>query len=884
MNENRGPDGLAAEWAVLGKHPGRSMGYEVLDGSLPGNRAQRYLWSATTGTPDAREPAGALPWRVFLSGADGEAGSVCAVVDTSWDGAKDGTGRPSYTWRLLLLEWWAASRAGVTWTALDRAVSRARSGSARFDAAPAGVRATAVELADTVDRLGFEWAAGMAALLLEGGQLVITAPPGGTLPGLDERVRTLDAICSLLPYGCRAWLSGATWTGKAEHDLRLVFAASARSGQQEAPLGTGRPPTPRSQTADRYRTELLRLRTKRGSTADVVAHLLAATAALPPGDAAEAVRVLQELDMLDSVLSEIRHGRGRVDDVQRLLELHSVESLDEEQLGTVVVFLADCALRPGAGAAQALLTRHWMPRVPDLLAAHVVAHVVARASSTQTLTQAKEYLTLLLGLEEAHPGSFDRLFTALATTPGYDPAWVGSLVYTVEWEFGHDCEAVDRVLLDSREAGLAWLGMLFEAWTRDLRPLSRLVALAAETHVDQRPGWLRFAGLLTGEFGAAEVVATDAAEFAAGHRDAWRIALETARDHGRPDVIGPMWTVLRQLVRSGGHDRMLAVLDDVAPPGATEVPPETAADADLLRVSAPIGGVGGRLAPTMRRLRRLGADDPGLDAYTTAVVRRTEAEPELKDRVVEALLGDEPDPGSASWAVLSRWMRQRPSIEPAVRAGLTWRLTSAAHARWIDLDLPEDLVDGLVHRDGLAWLRPVRQLRAAAADEAPLNELGRIVAGACPHRTFSPQLLDEVALLVRRHGSEFAFGLTTELDSQVHGLGLALYRALGGSRQYQDVREGLIRHSLQQESRHRVLLTALGAAGTIPSAGTVPSAGVGGGAGAWTGAGPAAPSPEPEPPAHTGTARPVPLPTAADYPPKGRRSGFLPRFRKRRDS
>ncbi|MFD7616387.1 hypothetical protein [Streptomyces sp. NPDC059802] len=868
VNEDRGPDGLAAEWAVLGKHPGRSMGYEVLDGSLPESRAQRYLWSATTGTPDAREPAGALPWRVFLSGADGEAGSVCAVVDTSWDGAKDGTGRPSYTWRLLLLEWRAASRAGVTWTALDRAVSRARSGSARFDAAPAAVRATAAELADAVDRLGFEWAAGMAALLLEGEQLVITAPPGGTLPDLDERVRTLDAVCSLLPYGCRAWLSGATWTGKVEHDLRLVFAASARSGQQEVPLGTGRPPTPRSGTADRYRTELLRLRAKRGSTADVVAHLLAATAALPPGDAAEAVRVLQELDMLDSVLNDIRHGRGRVDDVQRLLELHSVASLDEGQLKTVVVFLADCALRPGAGAAQALLTRHWTPRVPDLLA----AHVVARASSKQTLTQAKEYLTLLLGLEEAHPGSFDRLFTALAATPGYDPAWVGSLVYMVEREFGHDCEAVDRVLLDSREAGLAWLGVLFEARTRDLRPLSRLVALAAETHADHRPGWLRFAGLLTGEFGAAEVVATDAAEFAAGHRDAWRIALETARDHGRPDVIGPMWTVLRQLVRSGGHDRMLAVLDDVAPPGATEVPPQTAADADLLRVSAPIGGVGGRLAPTMGRLRQLGADDPGLDAYTAAVVRRTEAEPELKDRVVEALLGDEPDPGTACWAVLSRWMRQRPSIEPAVRAGLTRRLTSAARARWINLDLPEDLVDGLVHRDGLAWLRPVRQLRAAAADRAPLNELGRIVAGACPHRVFSPQLLDEVALLVRHHGSGFAFGLTTELDSQVHGLGLALYRALGGSRQYQDVREGLIRHSLQQESRHRVILTALGAAGTVPSAG------VGGGAGA----GPAALSPEPR--ARTGTARPVPLPTAADYPPAGRRSGFLSLFRKRRDS
>ncbi|WP_406252778.1 hypothetical protein OH786_19145 [Streptomyces atratus] len=885
MNEDRNPNRLAAEWAVLGKHPGRSMGYEVLDGSLPGTRAQRYLWSATTGTPDAREPAGGLPWRVFLSGADGEPGSVCAVVDTSWDGSKDGTGRPSYTWRLLLLEWRAASRAGVTWTALDRAVAQAGSEPDRPDASPAAVRTSAAELADTVDRLGFEWAAGMAALLLEGEQLVITAPPGRALPGLDERVRMLDAVCSLLPYGCRAWLSGATWTGRTEHDLRLVFAASARSGQQEVPLGTGRPPAPRSGTAGRYLTELLRLRAKRGSTADVVAHLLAATTALPLRDAAEAVRLLQELDLLDSVLNDIRHGHGQVGDVQRLLELHSVESLDEGQLETVVVFLADRARRPGAEAAQALLTRHWTPRAPDLLA----AHVVARTPSKQNLTLAKEYLTLLLGLEGAHPGSFDRLFTALATAPGYDPAWAGCLVCMVEKEFGYDCEAADRVLLDSREAGLAWLDVLFGARPRDLRPLSRLVALAAGTPVDRRPGWLRFAGLLTGEFSAAEVVATDAAEFASGHGDAWRIALETARDNNRPAVIGPMWTVLRQLVRSGTHAQVSAVLDSVAPPGAAEVSPQTAADADLLRMSAPFGGAGGRLAPTMRRLRLLGADDPGLDAYTATVVRRTEAEPELKEQVVEALLGDEPDPDGASWTVLSLWMRQRPSIEPAVRAGLARRLTSAAPARWIGLDLPEDLVDGLVYRDGLAWLRPVRRLRAADTDRVPLEELGRIVAEACPHRTFSPQLLDEVALLVRRRGSRFAFGLTTELDVRAHGLGLALYQALGSSREYQDVRDGLVRHSREQENRHRMLLAALGAAGTVASTrpGAVPTTPRAVPYTTPRAVPPAGPAvPPPEPPDRTGAGRPAPLPAAADYPPddRDRRRGFLPWSRKRRNS
>ncbi|WP_326768348.1 hypothetical protein OG978_30995 [Streptomyces sp. NBC_01591] len=877
VSDSSGAKGPAAEWAVLGKHPGRSMGYEVLAGSLPAGRAQRYLWSATTGTPDARDPASGLPWRVFLSGADRETGSVCAVVDTSWDGSKDGTGAPSYTWRLLLLEWDAASRAGVTWTALDRAVSRDGSVSDPEAAAVTAVRTPAADLAGTVDRLGFEWAAGMAALLLDGRQLVITPPPGGTVPDVAERVRMLDAVCSLLPYGCRAWLSGATWTGKAEHGLRLVFAASARTGQQEVPLRTGRPPAPQGEAARTYLAELLRVRAKRESTTEVVAHLLAATAAVPLHESAVAVRVLQELDLLDSVLNDIRRGRGRVDDVQRLLDLQAVGSLDEQRLGVVVTFLAGCARRPDGGAARAVLTRHWTPLVPELLA----ADVVARAASKETLTLARGYLDLLRGLEVPHPGSFERLFTVLAATEGYDPAWVGSLAYMVENEFGHISEAVDRTLVDSREAGLAWLRVLLQDRVRDLRPLSRLVALTESVRVESRPGWLRFAGVLTGHFGPAEVFPADAAEFAAGHEDAWRIALETARQHGRPAVVGLLWDVLRQVVGSGRQREVLPLLDALVPPGAPDLPPDAAADADLLRVLAGLNGADSRLALSMPRLRRLTTDRAGLDAYATTIVRRTEGDPELKDRVVEALLGDEPDPGN-SWAVLSRWIRQRPSTEATVRDGLALRLNSADYSRWIGLDLPQDLVDGLAYRSDLGWLRPVRRLRVAAEGRAELSEIGRIIADACPDRRFPGRLLDEIASLMGDFGPWFAFNLTTELDRRLHGLGFAVYEALGSSTRHREVRDQLVRFSADEESRHRRILGALRATGHSydrPPQPPVRRPSPAPPAGAAPGAGPTAPPPTPQAPGYA--ERPDNRTVAQQYQEGSQPRGLLKKFKNR---
>lgn len=121
MNELPGTVRLSADWAVVGKYPGRTMGYEVLAGSLPPDRAQRYYWGAATGTPDDLAPADGLPWRVFLGGVPGEARCACVHVETTWDGSFDGTGAPSYTWRLCVLDWNSAGASGLTWSALDRA-------------------------------------------------------------------------------------------------------------------------------------------------------------------------------------------------------------------------------------------------------------------------------------------------------------------------------------------------------------------------------------------------------------------------------------------------------------------------------------------------------------------------------------------------------------------------------------------------------------------------------------------------------------------------------------------------------------------------------------------------------------------------------------------
>ncbi|MFE3760757.1 hypothetical protein ACFXPI_03185 [Streptomyces sp. NPDC059104] len=796
MNEGSDTHPLSADWSVVGKYPGRTMGYEVLRGSLPSDRAERYYWGAATGTPDDRETAGGLPWRVFLSGVPGEERPTCARVETTWDGSVDGTGAPSYTWRLLVVDWMPASTVRLTWTALDRAAPHTRPEPAEAAVSIEAGRTTADELARTVDRLGFDWAARIAALLLEGRQVAIVPAPGAGLPDTDDRVVVLDAVCSLLPYGCRAWLSAATWTGQSEHRLMLVFAAAARTGQAEARLDAGsRPPEPQTAVGREYLNELLRLRARRESTAELVAHLLGAGDAISSQDPKAALRALREADLLDSVLTEIGQGGGELADVTRVLDTYAPNGLTERQLGLLLPFLA-------RRAPAEVLLRYWSPLTPRLLAEDVLA---ARASQA-TFTRATDYLRVLRGLEAYQPGAFDELFTAMATAPGQEPGWVAALIYRTEHELGHTSEAADRVLTGSREVRDAWLRTLLKDRTHDLSPLRRIVRAALADGGNGPAGWLRFAAVLTGDVRAGQVLASDVTEFTDAGEDAWLIALDAAARSGTPDVVGLMWPRLREVALRTAPQQLITELDRVAAPGGPGLDPQVAADADLLcAIAGAIVHDGRRPVPTMPRLRGLTA--PGAARpYASAVIQRIDADPDLKRLAVEALLGDTPDP--ASWTVLTQLMKQRPSTEEVVCDSLERRLAEDP-GLWIDV-LPEDLVTAFGRRQRLGWLRPVWKLRKAVLAGEDLGELARVIVEACPDRNFSPPLVVELVPLLYSRGPRAVYELGCELDRRAPGLGLALYRELGRNEWARDLCGQLRQFSYAETERHHQILTRLG--------------------------------------------------------------------------
>ncbi|WP_405515322.1 hypothetical protein [Streptomyces canus] len=804
MSDALGAVRLQAHWSVLGKHAGRHMGYQVLDGSLPEHRAEQYLWTAAaTGVPDKRNPADGLPWRVFLGGARNDESPVCAFVLTTWDGSTDGTGAPSYSWRLLLLDWAQAAGARLTWSALDLAEPGEQS--ADGTGVSLLVRPTSAdELAATVDGLGFEWAARVAALLLDRQRVAVTAPAGAALPDGGERVRILDAVCSLLPYGCRSWLSVATWSGDGEHDMVLAFAPAVRTGQTEVRLGASGPPEPRGDTARTYLHELLRLRAKRQSTTELVEHLLRAAPVLPAHDAPMALRTLREIDLLDSVADDLRQGRGELAEVQRVLELYPVQSLNEEILRLILSFLAGHASGEPGGTAETLLHRYWSPLTPRLLAETVLLN----GATQDSFRHARDLLGLMAAAEERHPGAFESLFTALVEGRAQDPGWTGNLVYMVEQRFGRRTDEADALVIGSREAGRAWLRLLLRDSARDLTPLRRLVTRVLREAVAGMSGWLRFAAVLVGGSSAGQATAEDAAEFLEASEDAWWIALEVAAAERRPEVVVPMWQGLRQIARSReGRSQLLQQLDRLAPPGDIGLAPDIAADVDLLRAVIAEAADGTRVPFSLPSLRRI-ADPATRDAYAGALIRRVEPDDRLVVIAIEALLGEEPDQGS--WQVLDLLRAHLASATSYVCNALDRRLTDG-YRRWLQLDLPVDLVTELSHRPHLDWLRPVCDFRAAARAVVPSHrDLSRAIVGGSPSGSYSRQLLGEVTEYMRVATPLDAYCLRKAVSEAPDGLNRDLYAAIAQVEGTAELCARLAHFSNEETVSHQQAVSALG--------------------------------------------------------------------------
>ncbi|AZQ38079.1 hypothetical protein EJ357_35320 [Streptomyces cyaneochromogenes] len=794
MNEGLGEERVTAHWAVLGKHPGQTMGYEVLRSSLPGDRAGTYLWKASaTGAPGGRDPEGELPWRVFLGRTDTDPEPVCACVETTWDGSTDGTGAPSYTWRLTLLDWAEAGRAALTWSGIDRALL-SEPPPLPDDAVPMTVavpRTPPTELAGLVDRLGFEWAAGVAALLLDERQVAITPGPGEVLPGVSDRVRVLDAVCSLLPYGYRSWLSAATWTGQAQHDLRLFFAPAARTGQIAAVLGGGPPDEPRDEAARTYLHRLRRLRAKTGDTTEIVEYLLTVSEPATAPRPGAALRVLREADLLDTVVEEIRSGAGEAEDVGRVLDRYPAASLDDRRLAVLTFFLVRSA-RQGDRGAGSLLAAHWTERTGSLL----VREALAAGTPAESFERAKRYLGVIHDAVEAHRGgSFDELFNALVGAPEPTREWTGALIYMAEAEWKRSTYDADRLLVRESAVGKTWLKYLLTHEDRSLQPLRRLVRRAREDmSVDATPGWLRFAAVLLGD-SPASATSTDATDFAESVKGGWRATLEIARLQRRPEVLGLMWSGLWRAARA---DRGLGeAVERLVPVAQTQTSAGVAADADLFCTAVRAGA-----RPGMPRLERL-TEEGELRDYASALAGRIKSDGELRRLAVEALL--EGELGRSAW----RQVIEQLSLEVPdeflreLLDELYGRLTGRGRPL-NDLDVPDWLMEELekAGRYELGWRGPVRAFRKAVQDRASEGDLARIILQSRGPTGLPAPLLDAIAVWTLEKGPHNLEQVTLRMDSQAKGWpGLGLYAAFARGDRYAEVRDLVVQYIEARQDR-----------------------------------------------------------------------------------
>lgn len=255
-----------AQWAVWSKLPGTRDDYAVLaasSGLFSRSEFDRLVKVFTPGNPTA-EPgtAGSLPW-VILSrvGVSGELYLAVSVQEAT--AGKDGIGRTISRTDYFCVPYarfWSKPSAGappsrpVSYRALHAAVVGQKL-PLEGDGAPVTLAVDPLDAAALARSIRHdfgesgEWSVAATAAVLLAGPVTITGPG---LPDVKSRLRFIDAVCALLPYGYRPYLTAATWSDAgADQRFRIVFAnrasdESARA-QWKAP-----PQLPAGGVAEKY--------------------------------------------------------------------------------------------------------------------------------------------------------------------------------------------------------------------------------------------------------------------------------------------------------------------------------------------------------------------------------------------------------------------------------------------------------------------------------------------------------------------------------------------------------------------------------------------------------------------------------------------------------
>lgn len=235
---------IDAGWALWGKSPGSVEDYSVLASSsaLIKENLARILTYFAPGTPPAETGIpGSLPWVTISNfSVPGQQPYIGVAIQVPTEDL-DGFQRPITQTSYFYFAYVDMASGPVSYTDLYQELSALR----LPQEGPVTVSLPRLDPARTakdITNFGASAVSTTAALLFSG-PVTITSPAGSTI---TERLRFLDAVAALLPYGYRTRYTAATWSGtSAGRQIKLAFSSRPRA-EGRAVAWRSAPPAPAS--------------------------------------------------------------------------------------------------------------------------------------------------------------------------------------------------------------------------------------------------------------------------------------------------------------------------------------------------------------------------------------------------------------------------------------------------------------------------------------------------------------------------------------------------------------------------------------------------------------------------------------------------------------
>ncbi|WP_433243282.1 hypothetical protein ACQPYK_39560 [Streptosporangium sp. CA-135522] len=221
---------IGFEWALEGKRPGAHDDYELLSWSddrlgpeVFEEIRSRYATGLSADLPQVTIAVAATRERERVS-------HHIVLAAQEWSGHRDATNRKIVYTRWFYVPYQELAVHQVSYEALYHALT----GLPATPSPPLVVRVPEFDPAALAPGPDARCA---AALLLTGRPVCVV---GADRVPMIERLRFLDTVAALLPYGMRTRLTAATWTSStARHKIRLSFARHAPENAYEVRWGHG---------------------------------------------------------------------------------------------------------------------------------------------------------------------------------------------------------------------------------------------------------------------------------------------------------------------------------------------------------------------------------------------------------------------------------------------------------------------------------------------------------------------------------------------------------------------------------------------------------------------------------------------------------------------